>query len=298
MEIKQNLTSVNIIPNGMKEIRGIVIHSMDGTYAGSINWFKNPAAGGSAHYCISKNGEITQTVLDKDMAWHAGIYTEGKVPSWALPNPNYYCLGVELEDEGKREAWRYPEAEKKATVWLIDMLQKKYGIADDHILLHKDLNPGRRTDPVGDFSLDWALAEPEPVTPPSNMEKLPKDSIIRDIYNFTCGSFSEDEVKWRLESNKNLFEIGTDICNGDKRFYDKWIKPKVDVAVEEAKEVANTTCKVLLSQQEQEWGVKLQTANEQRDAAKVARKQEVLDGMEWGELVSEGLKKLFSKPKK
>lgn len=292
MEIKQDLTPINHTPNGMKEIRGIVLHSMAGTYKGSIAWFKNSSAGASAHYCISKNGEITQCVLDKDMAWHAGIYDDGKCPSWALPNPNYYCIGIELEDEGKGGAWKYPEAEKKATAWLVDMLMKKYGIAKDHVLLHKDLNPSRRSDPVGDFSFDWVYAT-EPTPPVSTVEKLPKDNVLKDIYSFLCGSFSEDEIKWRLEQGKNLVEIGTDICNGDKRFNDKWVQPRVDTAVKEAKDLAESGYNSLLLQKEQDWQTKLQSANDATEKAKLAKKEEVLASMNWSELLSEGFKKLW-----
>ncbi len=157
MEIKQDLTPVNFTPNGMKEVRGLVIHSMWGTYAGSIAWFKNPDAKASAHYCISKDGEITQTVLDKDMAWHAGYYDE-PVPDWVLPNPNYYCIGIEFEDN-KDVNWPYPQVQKDAGAWLVALLMKKYNIAKDHVMLHKELNPSRRSDPVGQFSRDWLFAQ-------------------------------------------------------------------------------------------------------------------------------------------
>src|SRR5205085_3815607 len=36
----------------------IVIHDMEGSYAGSIAWFQNPNAAASAHYCIrSSDGD-------------------------------------------------------------------------------------------------------------------------------------------------------------------------------------------------------------------------------------------------
>lgn len=157
MEIKQDLTSVNFTSNGMKQVRGIVLHSMWGTQAGSISWFKNPQAQASAHYCVGKDGQIVQCVLDKDMAWHAGIFDE-PVPDWVRPNPNYYCIGIELEDN-RDSNWAYPQAQREATAWLLDMLMKKYGIAKDHVLLHKNLNPSRRSDPVGQFSFDWAFTQ-------------------------------------------------------------------------------------------------------------------------------------------
>lgn len=56
-----------------------------------------------------------------------------------------------------------------------------------------------------------------------NIEQLPKDSVISDIYQILTGVRpTEDEMKWRLESGKNLVEIGEDIATGDGRFDAKW----------------------------------------------------------------------------
>jgi len=65
------------------------------------------------------------------------------------------------------------------------------------------------------------------ITLPPTIEKLPKDEVLRNMYTFLCGSFSDDEIAWRLSQNKNIIDIGNDICSGDARFYDKWIKPKI-----------------------------------------------------------------------
>jgi N-acetyl-anhydromuramyl-L-alanine amidase AmpD len=163
MEIKQDLTPINYTASNSRSIKGIVLHSMWGTYAGSIAWFKNPDAKASAHYCISETGEITQCVLDKNIAWQAGIFDEpnpnfpgGTIPSWLKPNPNNVTIGIELED--KRDAnWAYPQPQRAALVELVDFLCNKYSIPKDtdHIFLHKALNPSRRTDPVGAFDIKW-----------------------------------------------------------------------------------------------------------------------------------------------
>lgn len=80
-------------------IEYVVIHIMEGTYSGSISWFQNPSSNVSAHYCIrSSDGQITQMVREKDIAWHAGItfYNQRSVgieheatstnPSWYTTN--------------------------------------------------------------------------------------------------------------------------------------------------------------------------------------------------------------------
>jgi N-acetyl-anhydromuramyl-L-alanine amidase AmpD len=65
----------------------IVIHTGEGSYAAIISWFQNPNARVSAHYVIrSSDGDVTQMVEHKDIAYHAGNY-----------NYNLHSIGIELE---------------------------------------------------------------------------------------------------------------------------------------------------------------------------------------------------------
>jgi len=51
----------------------IVVHTAQGSYSGTYNWFQNCSASASAHYVLrSSDGEITQMVGEEDTAWHAG----------------------------------------------------------------------------------------------------------------------------------------------------------------------------------------------------------------------------------
>src|SRR5690606_37154904 len=46
-------------------VREVAIHTMQGSYAGSISWFQNPSAQVSAHYLIrSSDGQVTQMVRE------------------------------------------------------------------------------------------------------------------------------------------------------------------------------------------------------------------------------------------
>lgn len=239
MQIIQDLTTVNFTKGAIKQVRGIVIHSQDGFQNGTISWFKNPDSKASAHYCISKTGVIVQMVLDTDFAWHAGSTDPGKCPEWALPNPNYYTLGIELEDERNRN-WVYPELQRAALRELIVFLMQKYNIPRERILLHRDINPSRRSDPLGQFSFNWLFPPIPSISPSTSTEKIPKDSVINDIYFALTGNYaSAEEKKWRMESGKNLVEIMEDICAGDSRFFEKWVKPKVPILPEPPRETAN-----------------------------------------------------------
>lgn len=235
-QIIEDFTAVNFTSGGLKEVRGIVIHSMDGFHKGTISWFRNPQSGASAHYLISKEGEIRQMVREQDMAWHAGRYDEGKAPSFLLPNPNWYTLGIELEDEGKAD-WKYTDAQKQATAWLVDLLLKKYRLAQNRVFLHKELNPSRRSDPQGDFSRDWLFNKP-PVgdLPPVADQTQRIEQIIIDGYKALTGAnVTDSEKKWRLETWENTVKL-LESLTGDGRFYNKYVAPHITAKEEGLKE--------------------------------------------------------------
>ena len=72
----------------------IAIHDIEGTYAGAISWFNNPASDVSAHYCMrSFDGQVTQMVCHRRKAWHVGA-------------ENPYAVGIEHEGYAAQgEAW-------------------------------------------------------------------------------------------------------------------------------------------------------------------------------------------------
>jgi N-acetyl-anhydromuramyl-L-alanine amidase AmpD len=59
---------------GTYNINRVVIHkTQGGTAAGAASWFANCSSGGSAHFSFDKsNGYCYQSVLEADVAWHAG----------------------------------------------------------------------------------------------------------------------------------------------------------------------------------------------------------------------------------
>ncbi len=112
----------------------IVNHITGGSYPGCLSWMQNPSADASAHYLITRAGEILQLVEDQDTAWHAGRVNK---PSWSLykgSNPNRYTLGIEHEGfDGSLTEKQY-----LATVWLQKRLIQKWDIPvdGDHIIGH------------------------------------------------------------------------------------------------------------------------------------------------------------------
>src|SRR5690349_10918496 len=64
--------SPNHSSRGGKAPSILVIHATAGGLKGSIDWLCNPANRVSAHYVISKTGQVYQLVDEDRAAWHAG----------------------------------------------------------------------------------------------------------------------------------------------------------------------------------------------------------------------------------
>jgi hypothetical protein len=78
---------VNFTANGQSSVRGVVIHIMAGTLAGTDSWFRNPKAQASSHFGTGKAGALYQWVDTKDRAW-------------AQANGNRDWISVENEGQG------------------------------------------------------------------------------------------------------------------------------------------------------------------------------------------------------
>ena len=94
----------------------ITVHTVQGSYASAISWFKNSAARVSAHYVIrSFDGQVTQMVCEKDQAYH-------------VRKDNKTAIGIEHEgfiDEGA--SW-YTSAMYESSAALVRDLCKRYNI--------------------------------------------------------------------------------------------------------------------------------------------------------------------------
>lgn len=59
----------NYTAGGQLSVRGVVIHIMDGTLAGTESWFNDSDAQASSHFGTGKGGELRQWVDTADRAW-------------------------------------------------------------------------------------------------------------------------------------------------------------------------------------------------------------------------------------
>ncbi len=107
-----------------RNIDAIVIHTAEGSYRGTISWFKNPKSKVSSHYVVSKTGAITEMVDPKDIAFTQTYY-------------NGRAIGIECEGAALKESTWTPALLTSLTK-LVAWLCGKYGVKADHPL-------GRRT---------------------------------------------------------------------------------------------------------------------------------------------------------
>lgn len=64
---------------GAAKIDRIVVHVAQGSYSGTLNWFRDSRSQSSAHYTVSaRGGRVGQSVLEEDIAWHAGWWATNK----------------------------------------------------------------------------------------------------------------------------------------------------------------------------------------------------------------------------
>ncbi|MGN9787430.1 N-acetylmuramoyl-L-alanine amidase [Nonomuraea sp. ZG12] len=114
----------------------IVIHVAQGTYAGTISWFQNPAARVASHYVVrSSDGQITQMVREKDRAFHAGEY-------------NRRSVGIEHEGYVNNASW-FTDQMYRASAALTRNIADRYGIPKNrtHIVGHVQVPGTDHTDP-------------------------------------------------------------------------------------------------------------------------------------------------------
>lgn len=118
---------------GPSDIDMVVVHTMEGTYAGTISWFTDPASPGSAHYVMrSSDGEVTQMIWEQDIAWHAGHWTT-----------NARSIGIELEGYISQPQTWYTTAMYESLAALILDIADRQGVPldRDHVIGHVEV-PG------------------------------------------------------------------------------------------------------------------------------------------------------------
>jgi hypothetical protein len=127
-------------------ISTIVVHVTQGSYAGTISWFKNASAQVSAHYVVrSSDGQITQMVAEKDTAWH-------------VRSANPYTIGIEHEGFVDQPSW-FTDAMYRASAALTKNIAERRGIPKDraHIVGHNEVPDNDHTDPGPNWNWNYYM---------------------------------------------------------------------------------------------------------------------------------------------
>jgi N-acetyl-anhydromuramyl-L-alanine amidase AmpD/predicted secreted protein len=119
------------------DITYIIIHTAEGSLQNAINTFQNPDSGVSAHYIVSKTGEIIAMVYDRDIAHHAG--------NWEY---NKHSIGIEHEGY-VNDPNSYTEAMYQASANLVRWLVQKYNIQVIHPVEIAPSSPTTSTGIIG-----------------------------------------------------------------------------------------------------------------------------------------------------
>lgn len=142
MEIHQLLTPYNYTNGELSRIKYIVIHYVGALGGAEANckYYASQYVGASAHYFVGFNGEIWQSVEDKNVAWHCGAKTY-KHPECRNTN----SLGIELcvRNKGSQtdtsRDWYFEESTVREAKKLTKTLMEQYGIKEDHVIRHYDV---------------------------------------------------------------------------------------------------------------------------------------------------------------
>jgi N-acetylmuramoyl-L-alanine amidase len=138
---------------------------------GALEWLCNSEARVSAHYLIGHDGRIYRLVPEHLTAWHAGVSClpwERHAPGASV---NARSIGIEVVNPGDGKT-PFTEAQYRALAWLVPDICKRIGRKDAvavcrpspgfrpisivpcvFVLGHRDVAPGRKTDPADNF--DW-----------------------------------------------------------------------------------------------------------------------------------------------
>ena len=139
MEINKLLTTINLRKGAStNRIKYIVIHYVGATGGAEANckYYASGYIGASAHYFVGHEGEVWQSVEDKDIAWHCGA-SRYKHPYCRNDN----SIGIEMccRKNLSNNTWYFEEETVKSTIELVKMLMKKYNIPIDNVIRHYDV---------------------------------------------------------------------------------------------------------------------------------------------------------------
>lgn len=149
----------------------LIHHTASVTDCAAVSWLTSAKSGVSAHYAVGVAGAIYRLVPEHLKAWHAG---KGRLP-WESRKDydfNHRSIGIEVVNPGDGVT-PFTEAQYRALAWLVPDILSRWSCSSvrlreeaptrrvpynppyfpAYVLGHRDVAPGRKTDPADNF--DW-----------------------------------------------------------------------------------------------------------------------------------------------
>jgi N-acetyl-anhydromuramyl-L-alanine amidase AmpD len=229
------------------KVKFVIMHATTGTHSGStINYFRSPSSGVSAHLVIGRDGRVVQMVPFNRAAFHAGS------GSWEGQGQiNWHSIGIEMDNAGKlihkkdgtyvrrgtiipedQVKWKRYWKERKARPWhkftpiqckvteaVVKALAEHFSL--EAILEHDRLSLRNRSDPGPLFITDKlrknVMGEPRPKF---RLFRV-KQGIELELYENACYDSPELDVPILP---RQLPECVVEVLKGN---CDYWTKIKV-----------------------------------------------------------------------
>lgn len=144
MNIIKMISKFNFNPGTIDRLKDgyIVIHYTGalGSAKQSCQYFAGGDRQASAHFFVDYNGDVYQSVEEKNVAWHCGA-TSYKHPKCRNAN----SIGIELCCKTKGNTsiadanWYFEDATVTSAIALTKELMVKYNIPADHVIRHYDV---------------------------------------------------------------------------------------------------------------------------------------------------------------
>ena len=145
----------------------IIHHTAQNSLKQTINTFINDKTQVSAHYIISRDGQIVQMLNDYLRAWHAGDAKWGKVT-----DINSVSIGIELDNNGTEN---FPDEQINSLLYLLNKLKEIYNIPKQNFIAHSDIAPSRKIDPSIFFPWEKLAKKGFGVWPNQELAQVPEN---------------------------------------------------------------------------------------------------------------------------
>jgi N-acetyl-anhydromuramyl-L-alanine amidase AmpD len=124
------------------QVRVVVVHVTEGSYDGTISWFRNRHARAAANYVVARDGRIAHMVPNDRIAWHAGN-----------SSVNYHSIGVEHEGYVAVDG-TITDEEYRSSARLVASLLRRYDLPADrrHLIGHNEVPDPNHRGEYGGFA--------------------------------------------------------------------------------------------------------------------------------------------------